>query len=275
MAQKWHQKASVQSSIVNALIGVIPATMVGIVTIWVQIDLATKQADLGKQASKEQETKDSLAAIRATKRYHSDSLLDSKDLELNRLQFELAQLKREDDIALNGRLERINKNQLMISESQYALQKKRVESQEINDLLRFNSAVTELDNLISDYGSSVEDFRGRDSWVRKVIKTLESQLDNPILQVDKALFEEWTSELGLLNVDYWIYNIDPRFKSMSTDSLKRWMVRHPYELAPHEVIKEQVVNVRNLGREFYDSQTYKRMGFPRIRVEADNSEYMK
>jgi hypothetical protein len=167
MAQKWHEKASVQSSMVNALIGVIPATLVGIATIYVQISLANQQVALSNQASTEQEKRDNIAAKRAAKRYNSDSLLATKDLELNKLQFELAQLKRKDDIALSARLESINSNQLKISESQYSIQKKGTESQAVNDLLKFNSAINKLGDLLPNNELTIEDFKGPDSWVKK------------------------------------------------------------------------------------------------------------
>lgn len=270
MAQKWYEKASVQSSIANALIGVIPATIVGIVTIYVQINLANKQVELSSQASKEQEKKDSIAAIRASKRYSSDSLLATKDLELNKFQFELAQIKRKDDIALNARLEKINSTQLKISESQYSIQKKKTEAQAVNDLMRFGLAINKLGDLLPDKELTIEDFKGSDSWVKRVINVLESQLENPILQEDRDLFDEWVTEIGGLNSTFWVYNTNPNFKSVSIDSLKRYVVQHPDQLQVFKITEKQITELFNNSNNFYTEEATRRMGTFRIRVEMSN-----
>ena len=270
MAQKWYNKASVQSSIVNALIGVIPATIVGVATIVVQINLANKQINLSIQASKDQERKDDIAAVRAAKRYSSDSLLATKGLELNKFQFELERDKRKDDIALNERLERINNTQLKISENQYSIQKKRAESQAVNDLLKFGLAVNKLGDLLPDKELTIEDFKGSNSWAKKVTNLLESQLENPTLQEDRDLFDKWVTEIGGLNSMYWVYNTNPNFKYVSVDSLKKYVVQHPEELQVFKIFEKQITELFNDSNNFYTEGTSKRMGTPRIRIETSN-----
>ncbi|MBD2700173.1 hypothetical protein IC229_05970 [Spirosoma sp. BT702] len=217
MAQKWHEKASVQATIVNALIGVLPATAIAAVAIYYQIQLGDDQIALTKQIANQQAvndsadtrrsdqkySNDSLQAVKQleftksaveqqNEKYYNDSMLAVKQMDLNKLQFELAKLKRNDDIKLNARLEQISKNNLAVSEGQYSIQKIERAAKSVSDIVEFGKVQQIMGDINRTLQNTyVANYIGPNCWSRKIISLLGSNLNNPALQENEPLLNKW------------------------------------------------------------------------------------
>ena len=83
MAQKWYQKATVQSSIVNAIPNLITAT-IAIVSIWISTKYSSQQIQQAQDHFKTQITRDSVLNIEEQKTTESQIHLSELQLRLAR-----------------------------------------------------------------------------------------------------------------------------------------------------------------------------------------------
>ncbi|GAB3803107.1 hypothetical protein GCM10028819_32480 [Spirosoma humi] len=201
MAQKWYEKASVQATI--------PASVIAIGAIVVQIWLAKWQINLSIETAKKQAEKDSVNSVESSIKYHNDSSLAANQLALNKLQLKIASQKRTDDIELNSRQERISRNELIISERQFSIQKRQITLKKYNDLIELGKSINRL--IILGYSNHFADHRknfdGTNTWVQDVINVMEKELTNPVLIENKEAYSKWSDALSKLKYQQWMFSV--------------------------------------------------------------------
>ncbi|MFD2935220.1 hypothetical protein [Spirosoma flavum] len=249
MAQHWINKASVQAAIANALVGIIPATFVAIAAILVQINYANKQIALSDSVSIKQEIKDSLTWVRVKKQYSSDSLLAIKDLELNRLQIELATRKREDDIAQGNTLAEINRNQLKVFEAQLKIVNDNNRIQVLKNLNLFGSNLKKYGEIINSI-DFVRRFDNDDiKSIHYVLSFLQNQSTNPILFENPDMLRKFHLEIYQINSYIGLAN-------HIKDTLQYDNLYHDYETEKR--VENNEIRVFYLKqKQFYESKLYK------------------
>jgi hypothetical protein len=176
---KFYQKATVQATIINGLIGVIPAICIAFATTYIQIGLADKQYAQTERAAKQ----DSIQGIQ-------DSILSARELRLNELQFKLAELKRKDEVDLGERMQAINTNQLAISKSELLILEQQHKIRAIENLAKFGLAVEKLSRIMDDSLGKIHS-KGKLQMLRSLFVILSSEVKNPILLEDPKHLKEW------------------------------------------------------------------------------------
>ncbi|UHG93419.1 hypothetical protein [Spirosoma oryzicola] len=249
MPQHWKEKATVQSAIANALVGIIPATIVAIAAILVQVHYADKQIKINEVAARSQDIKDSLNTVRAAEQYKNDSLLALQQLKLNQLQFELAAMKRKDDMEQGRILAEINGSQVDVLKAQ-------LKFADNNNRVEVLKNLNQFGRNLKKYGDVVNSQKFYNSYtmndtqpIRYILTYLQEQSNNPILFEDPDLLRGF-----YLNI--YRFNSTLAFTLSAKDSLQNDNIFDDYEhkaRIEYHQIREFYVR----QKEFYESMLYR------------------
>ena len=198
MAQRWYSKATVQSS----LISVLPASAIAVAAIVIQTLYAERQLKQQNDLDKRQAISDSLKDINDLKKYRSDSLLAERQLQLNTLQFNLENKRRESELLIAKNMASLNKQALAVSKSQYALNKQAESIKRVNNITRFGQAFWAIKSFMLNTQINSEDERTKNytGWQVLFVERAEELVQNPILIENPPLLSDWRELLDNIRV---------------------------------------------------------------------------
>ena len=186
-AQKWYEKP-----LFTTLANVLPATLVAIVAIFVQIYLANDQMTQSNAAERKDEVKDSINEIK-------ENLKEIDRINLAKIQVELNTQKQRDDIIQGNTLSEINKNQLDISRAQLKIINDKNKIEILNNLSLFGVKLHEYGEVVNsksffmDYSQSNSDNEIKS--LNYVLSYLKNQSLNPILLENPKLLKDFYMEI--------------------------------------------------------------------------------
>lgn len=167
-----------------AIINIIPATVVGIMGINVQQNIANEQSLQNKISAQQQ---DSINKIN-----------QAEQRRFSKLQFDLAYRKSIADSIQGEVTASIGKNQLQISRQQLAIINNAKKAQILKSLRDFDRYLVRYDSLVNDIPFYRYLENNKLEATQKVLLLVESQLTNPIIQEDPAFYKAYFLEINKL-----------------------------------------------------------------------------